>query len=129
MNATLASTNGKLSTHQEPKNAVCFTPRFDLYENDNEYVLIGDLPGVDADHLEVQCHQHELTIVGRVSERCQGREYLAEEYGVGDFRRTFTISASIDQEAIQADMANGVLTVRLPKIAEAKPRKIIVKAG
>lgn len=129
MNATLAPTNGNLSEHHEPKNPVCFTPRFDIYEDDNGYVLIGDLPGVDADHLELQCHQRELTIVGRVSERCQGREYLSEEYGVGDFRRTFTISASIDQEAIQAEIANGVLTVRLPKIAEAKPRKITVKAG
>ena len=129
MNAALAPTNGKLSAHHEPKNPVCLTPRFDLYEDDNGYVLIGDLPGVDADHLEVQCHQQELTIVGRVPERWHGREHIAEEYGVGDFRRMFTISASIDQEAIQAEMANGVLTVRLPKIAEAKPRKITVKAG
>ena len=129
MNATLAPTNGNLSAHHEQKNPVCFTPRFDLYEDDNEYVLIGDLPGVDADHLEVQCHQQELTIAGRVPERCHGQNYIAEEYGVGDFRRRFTISASIDQEAIQAEMANGVLTVRLPKIAEAKPRKITVKAG
>lgn len=129
MNATLAPMNGNLSEHREPKNPVCFTPRFDLYEDDNEYVLIGDLPGVDADHLELQCHQQELTIFGRVPERWHGRERIAEEYGVGDFRRTFTISASIDQEAIQAEMANGVLTVRLPKIAEAKPRKITVKAG
>jgi HSP20 family protein len=129
MNAALAPTNGKLSAHDEQKNPVCFTPRFDIYEDDNGYVLIGDLPGVDADHLEVQCHQQELTIAGRVPERCHGRAYIAEEYGVGDFRRAFTIGAAIDQEAIQAEMANGVLTVRLPKIAEAKPRKITVKAG
>ena len=129
MNAILAPTNGKLCKHDEQKSPICFTPRFDLYEDENEYRLIGDLPGVDADHLEVQCHQQELTVIGRVPERYHGGQCVTEEYSVGDFRRTFTISASIDLEAIQAELANGVLTVRLPKLAEAKPRKIAVKAG
>lgn len=129
MNAILAPRNGKLSKHDEQQSPLCFTPRFDIYEDENEYWLIGDLPGVDAGHLEVQCHQDELTVVGRVPERSHGGQWISEEYGVGDFRRSFTISAAIDVEAIQAELANGVLTVRLPKLAEAKPRKIAIKAG
>jgi|SRR4051812_41300880 len=109
--------------------SVWFTPRFDIHENENEYVLLGDLPGVSAHDLDVKYENQELTIYGKVASRCGGGNCVAEEYGVGDFRRSFTIGEVIDGSQIVAELKDGVLTVHLPKRPEAKPRKIAVKSA
>src|SRR6478609_9470954 len=118
--------NGTATTSQP---SVWFTPRFDIYENANEYVLMGDLPGVNPADLDVKYENQELTIHGRVPQRCTGGQCFAEEYGVGDFRRSFMIGDVIDGSQIAAELKDGVLTVQLPKRAEAKPRKIAVKSA
>ena len=109
--------------------SVWFTPRFDIYENENGYVLMGDLPGVSPEDLDVKYENQELTIHGKAPSRCTGGQCFAEEYGVGDFRRSFSIGELIDGGQIAAELKDGVLTVQLPKRAEAKPRKIAVKGG
>jgi len=119
--------NGNVATATRP--IVWFTPRFDLYETENEYVLTGDLPGVTPGDLDLKFENQELTIHGHVESRCHGGACFAEEYGVGDFRRSFSVSELIDGSQIAAELKDGVLTVHLPKRAEAKPRKIAVKGG
>ena len=106
-----------------------FTPRFDVWEDDKEYVLSGDLPGVDPQDLDIHYEKQELRIRGKVAPRDAQRKYFLEEYGIGDFYRTFTIGEMIDETTISAELRDGVLVVRLPKKAEARPRKIAVKAG
>ena len=108
--------------------SVWFTPRFDIYQNENEYVVMGDLPGVSPEDLEVKYENQELTIHGKVASRSDGAgNCFAEEYGVGDFRRSFSIGDLIDGSQIAAVLKNGVLSVHLPKRADAKPRKIEVR--
>jgi HSP20 family protein len=111
-----------------PESKVTFTPRFDIWENDQEYVLAGDLPGVDPADLEVRYENQELTIHGNVTPRNGEARYFAVEYGVGDFHRGFRLGEWIDGEGIAAELKNGVLTVKLPKRAEARTRKIAVNA-
>ncbi len=111
------------------RSEVTYTPRFDVWENENEFVLAGDLPGVAPEDLELHYANHELAVYGRVAPRGGQRQAYYEEYGVGDFYRTFTLGDSIDEAAIAAELSGGVLSVRLPKRAEVRPRKIDVKSA
>ena len=106
-----------------------FTPRFDFWDGEHEWVLFGDLPGVTADNLELHVDNGHLTVHGRVPSRYEGSRYLMREYGVADFYRTFTLGDEVDFDNISADMKDGVLTIRLPKSEAIKPRRIEVKAG
>jgi len=128
MNETTLQENGN-GTATMSRPSVWFTPRFDIYENENEYVLMGDLPGVNPSDLDVKFENQELTVHGKVPSRCAGGGCFAEEYGVGDFRRSFTIGELIDGSQIAAKLKDGVLTVHLPKRPEAKPRKITVRSA
>ena len=129
MNETLVRANGNTSAESRSHSSVWFTPRFDVCENDNEYVLMGDLPGVVPEGLELTFENQELSIYGRVPPRCAEVRCFTGEYGVGDFRRTFTIGEAIDAESISAELKDGVLTVHLAKRPEAKPRKIEVRGA
>ena len=105
-----------------------FVPRFDIWEGAEELLLYGDLPGVTADDLEIHFENRELRIRGKVSPRHEG-EFLHDEYGIGDFHRSFTVGEAIDAEKISAEMHNGVLKLHLPKSEKLKPRKIEVKSS
>lgn len=121
--------NGNSGVAMGPQSRLWFTPRFDLYEDDDGYVLIGDVPGVEPQDLEVKYENQEVTIHGKVKPRHTDGQYFSEEYGVGDFHRSFNVGELVEGSLIKAQLSSGVLTVRLPKRPEAKPRKIKVKAG
>ena len=124
-------------TAEEPQNDVAtveptlgettYRPRFDIWENDDEMILYGDLPGVLPEGLEVRFENPVLTIHGKVSPRHNDIKFLHGEYGIGDFHRTFTVGEAIDTEKISAELKNGVVTVHLPKSEKVKPRQIEVK--
>ena len=103
-----------------------FSPRFDIWEGDSEYVLYGDLPGVKPDELDVHYENRQLTIHGKVAPRHPAANCVMCEYGVGDFERVFSLGEAIDYEAITAELRDGVLAVHLPKPDQAKPRRIQV---
>jgi len=106
---------------------VLYTPRVDILENEDELVLVADVPGVKPDDLDVRFEKDELTIQGRCEQRSFGQRVVRGEYGVGDFYRVFTLSDNIDTDKIAAELTQGVLTVHLPKRAVIKPRRITVK--
>ena len=104
-----------------------FSPNVDLLENAEELTLLADMPGVTPDGIDIQYEQGELRIRGRVAPRTEQPNFLLNEYGVGDFYRVFQLGEGVDNERITAEIANGVLTVHLPKVERMKPRKIAVK--
>lgn len=107
-----------------------FRPNVDIVETANELLLIADVPGVKSDEINLHFEDDELTVHGPVAMRqCPQEGYLFQEYGLGDFYRTFRVSEQIDATRIHADVAQGVLTVHLPKAEAARPRKIPVKFG
>lgn len=106
-----------------------FSPRFDIWEGDEELILYGDLPGVEPDSLDIQFENRQLTIHGKVRQHREGVNYLYAEYATGDFHRSFSIGETINGEAISAELHDGVLTLHLPKSEAAKPRRIEVKAS
>ena len=127
-----------IATKMEPRegvlvermqNGTTYTPRFDILETDKELVLFGDLPGVTPEDLEIRYENRELTVHGKVTPRREHVEMLYDEYGVGDYFRSFVVGDTIDSEKISAELKNGVLMLHLPKVAEVQPRKIPVKGS
>jgi len=106
-----------------------FSPSVDIYDQGDEIVLVADMPGVSGDSIDVHLDRGVLTIRGRVRPEGDQGQLIYEEYQVGDFVRTFTLTEDIDTNGISAELSNGVLSLRLPKAQEKKARKIQVRAG
>ena len=107
-----------------------FVPRADIYETDNELVVVADMPGVDENSVEVTLEKNVLTITANVDLVQPENFSLAyAEYEEGDYERSFTLSNEIDLNRIEATVKDGVLRLHLPKIGEAKTKKIAVKAA
>ncbi len=105
-----------------------YRPNVDIIEQQGELLIVADLPGAAADQIDIQFEDGMLTIHGRVPPRqADAPRYLLQEYGVGDFYRTFQVGEQIDAGRISAQYALGVLTLHLPKVEAAKPRKINVQ--
>jgi HSP20 family molecular chaperone IbpA len=106
-----------------------YRPNVDIYELADQLVVQADIPGADKNAIDIQFEDGALTIHARVPARQQSQgPYLRQEFGVGDFYRTFRVSEQIDASRISAEYAGGVLTLHLPKVEAVKPRKIKVAA-
>jgi HSP20 family protein len=106
------------------------TPTLSVRETDEAILVDADLPGVKADQLQLSVDQGTLTLHGPVSEHGRsGFTLLHREYEPGDFHRTLTLPDNVDAGAISASTRNGVVTITLPKVKAAQPRRIAVTAG
>jgi len=107
-----------------------YIPTVDIVEHKDELLLIADVPGATHDGIDIDYERGQLTVQARVVPRHPPERinYLLQEYGIGDFCRSFQVGEGIDADKIHAEIAEGVLTVHLPKAAELKPRRIEVKA-
>jgi HSP20 family protein len=104
-----------------------FLPTTDIYETDQALTVVMEMPGVDKEKIEINVEDGVLTVEGRIDfSKYQDLQPVYTEYNIGNFRRSFSLSNSIDQDKIRADMKDGVLTLTLPKAEQAKPRKIAV---
>ena len=107
-----------------------FTPAVDIFETDKEITLLAEMPGVKAADLNIDLRDDTLTLTGAVApfEGPQEEDILIE-YEIGTYSRQFSLSEVIDQGKIDAQLNDGVLRLRLPKVEKATPRQITVKAG
>jgi HSP20 family protein len=116
------------SIHQELRSGNWFVPAADIYETPDNVVLVMDLPGVCSDCAHVNIVDDELVVTGHVTHGEDEDDYvLYREYDVGHYHRHFGLPEAIDQAEIQAAMANGVLTVTIPKVEKVRPRRIPVR--
>jgi len=106
-----------------------YTPPCDVFENQDEILLVADLPGVTPDALTINLDQGELTVHARREAKQSPGNVSVMEYREGDFHRRFAVPRGIDGNKIQAQLKNGTLTLHLPKSDELKPREIKVRAG
>jgi HSP20 family molecular chaperone IbpA len=90
-------------------------PAVDVYENDDEFLLLADLPGIAQNGAEVTLEHERLVLEAKGATRA--------------FRREFAVPPSIDSDKVSASMKAGVLTVHLPKRAPYKPRQIAVQSS
>ena len=106
-----------------------YRPDVDIYEKDDELVLLADMPGTKGDKIDLQFEDGTLTIHAEIEPRQDEKtEYLLREYEVGNYYRTFQLSEAVEAGEITAEYTDGVLRLRLPKAEAAKPRKITVKS-
>ncbi len=103
----------------------------DLYETNDEVVLVMAVPGMRPDQLDVSLEGRQLTVRGSLPEVQQEaeseRNYWVRGIARGEFQRVVTVPAGVDADGIRATIDNGLLTLTLPKAVEAKARKIDVK--
>jgi HSP20 family protein len=103
-----------------------FVPHIDIMEDDDNIVLLADMPGVDKSNIDIRVEDGQLRIHGKVTKEEPG-EYILSEYSIGDYYSNFALSTTIDPSGIKASIKNGVLRVVLPKSDKSKPRKITIK--
>ncbi|RMH68363.1 MAG: Hsp20/alpha crystallin family protein [Gemmatimonadetes bacterium] len=99
-----------------------FSPSVDITENDNEYVVSAELPGMDESNIDLSLSDDTLTIKGEKKQEFEdkGDNYFRMERSYGSFRRDIPLPTKIDVNKADAKFKNGVLTVKLPKTPEAK---------
>jgi len=106
-----------------------FVPAVDIYESEEAVHLRAEMPGVDKDGVSIDLENDTLTIHGAKAANGGADEHvLLQEFETGHYLRRFTIAETIDQEKIEASMADGLLNLTLPKVEPARPRKIEVKS-
>ena len=105
-----------------------WAPLCDIFEDGDDIVVKAEIPGVDRGDIDVQVENNILTIRGerRREKEVKSDNLYRTERSYGAFSRSFTLPVTVDTERIKAEYKDGVLHVTLPKVEEAKPRKIKV---
>ena len=111
--------------------SVGWTPACDIYEDDETVSLRFELAGVDPKSVDIRFENGVMTVRGerKLEKEDRRDDYHRVELSYGTFTRSFSLPATVDPEKIRADAKDGILTVTLPKKAEAKPRAIQVKVS
>ena len=106
-------------------------PAIDIREEDKQFVLHADLPGVDPANIEVTLENGVLTIRGRreLSERDERQGYRRVERVSGEFYRRFSLPDTADSNSVKARYTNGVLEVSIPKQPQVLPRRISIESA
>lgn len=119
-----------LAEGERTRASRAYLPRTDIYETGEEILLTADIPGADESRVDITLEKNILTIYAQVDTgRFENHRLAYQEYGLGDFQRSFVLSGEIERDKIEAVVRNGVLTLHLPKSPAARSRKIAVKAG
>jgi HSP20 family protein len=111
--------------------SVSWIPHVDVREEDERFVVVADLPGVEGKDIEITAEKGVLTVKGeRRSEKKSAKDgFESVERATGTFLRRFTLPESADAEAIKATHVNGVLEVTIPKRPQEQPRRITIQAA
>lgn len=134
MNTERTGTRGEPArTPQQDRQSygqAALTPPVDVMEDAGGITLYADLPGVSRENLQLQVEADTLTIHAEVGLALpEGLQSTHTEVGVGRFHRSFTLSKELDAEKISAELAHGVMTLRIPKAQHAQPRRISIEVG
>ena len=107
-----------------------WSPSVDIFENKNEIVLEAELPGMNAEDVNISIENNVLTLHGerRFEKKDESDNFHRVERSYGSFTRSFTLPPTVSSENAQAEFENGVLRLTLAKREEAKPRRIEIKA-
>ena len=102
-----------------------YVPSTDIYETQDALTVVMEMPGVGKEDITVALENDRLRVEGQIAfSKYEGLEPVYTSYNVGHYARAFTLSNKIDQENISAQVEDGVLTLTLPKVKEAQPRRI-----
>ncbi len=115
---------------KRPVRQRTFSPRVDIYESNDNVVLLAEMPGVGETGIDITLEKNDLTVRGVIQHiELEGYKAAHIEYPTGNFERTFRLSDEVDRDNIEATIKNGLLTLVLPKAETAKAKKIAVKSA
>jgi HSP20 family molecular chaperone IbpA len=104
-----------------------YIPHTDVYETEDALTVVMEMPGVAREAVEIELKDDVLHVQARIDpSKYEGMEPVYTEYNVGHWMLSFALSDRVDREQIGAQLEDGVLTLTLPKAAEARPRRIAV---
>jgi HSP20 family protein len=108
-----------------------WAPAVDIYETEGELVVTADLPGINEKDIDVRVENNMLTVRGerKLEKTINEDNMLRVERAYGSFSRSFSLPNTVNTEAIKADYHDGVLTVRMPKREESKPKQVKVNVA
>jgi HSP20 family protein len=106
-----------------------WTPPVDIEETEDAWIIEAELPGVRQEDVHVDVQDNELAITGEIKERERTGILRRRTRKTGEFEFRVTLPGQVDAERIDANLRDGVLTVRIPKPEQARPRRIDVKSG
>ena len=113
---------------ERTRSSRCFVPKADIYETEQEIIILADVPGANDKTVDITLEKNVLSINAYIEPLRTGDYNIAyAEYEEGDYQRSFRLSDEIDQEKIEAVVSEGVLRLNLPKSKAAKTKKIAVK--
>jgi HSP20 family protein len=102
-----------------------FLAPVDMYETEDQIVIVADVPGAKAEDVEVRAEDGVLSLTAQVKARVQaGSRRVMNEYRVGGYARSFKLGTGLDASKISAELSAGVLTIRVPKSQDLQPKKI-----
>ena len=105
-------------------------PAVNVFSDQDSYVVRMEIPGVSAEQINIESHGRTLTISGKRESRApQGGSFHRRERNSGQFSRSLQLPADLDLSRAEASYKQGMLTIRIPKREETKPRQIAVKAA
>jgi HSP20 family molecular chaperone IbpA len=105
-------------------------PPVDIFEDEDGITVQAEMPGVSKDHLNIQANRNNLMIEGEAVIELPARmEALYADVQATKYRRSFLLSGELEPDRIEANLKDGLLTLRIPKRAEYKPRRIEVRTG
>lgn len=114
------------SNESLPASRLTFLPHVDIGDMGDEVKLLADLPGVQPEEIDIRYEDGVLSVHAPVRPRQLPGRLIKQEYGIGDYRRSFRIGDGFDPSRISAEARHGVLTIHVPRLAAARPRKIAV---
>lgn len=127
MNTLTRSTD---TTPAAPRHEAALLPPVDVVEDSTGITLYADMPGVPRDKLHLRVEGEQLTLEGEIELAVtQGTESTHAEVTLPRYRRAFTLSKELDATQVSAELAQGVLRVRIPKAQHAQPRRIDVRVA
>ena len=113
---------------EETRPGPVYSPAVDIFENDQDVLLVAEIPGVRSDDVDVRLENGELILSARLAaDSFFGGE--VEEFGAVDYLRTFKVRKGLDENNIKATLERGLLTVTLPKAKSGGARQIPVAVG
>lgn len=112
-----------------PEAALTYQPNVDIRDTGGEVILDADIPGARPDGIDVTFEDGVLSVEAAVAPRELPGRAVRQEYGIGGYRRSFRLGEGFDASQITADYRRGVLTIRVPRLAAVRPRKVEVRTG
>jgi len=107
-------------------SAVAVTPRVDVLETEQEFLVLADMPGVYPEDVDIRFERGELFVHGKRAASRPGQQATVREYDATNYHRVFAVADSVAADKITADVKAGVLTIHLPKVEAVKPKRINV---